>query len=96
MSEENFNQQEATPEGGLIIAPFMLSILARFAPASNPLEATHFFTTAEIARAIGELSPYLKGYTLQDVHDAMYNMGYLIASPHGTIGLSFKWMLRER
>lgn len=96
MSDELINDQESTQDGGLIIAPFMLSILARFAPASNPLDATHFFTTAEIARAIGELSPYLKGYTLQDVHDAMQNMGYLIASPHGTIDLSFKWMLRER
>lgn len=95
MSEEDINLQEGTQDGAQIIAPYMRSLLERFEPAPTPIEASHFYSTREIDNAIKEICPYLKGYSLYDIDAAMRRYGYELGSPYG-IGLSLKWMLRER
>ena len=71
------------------------ALAARFKPANNPSEATHWFSTEEVVAAIKDVDPSAKvDATL--VHDALRQAGYSYRTRPGSQSLSFRWMFRAK
>lgn len=84
MSEENKD-----------LSMFIHAIQERFEPVENENEATHKLSTMEVKEVINELNPGLNAST-QETYDALFEAGFVFRSPRGTVGLHFKWLMKER
>lgn len=86
---ENVNKTAEVTDISVHIA----SLAARFKPAHNVAETTHWFSTQEVMEAIKDIDPGAK-VDAQLVHDALLQAGYSYRSRPGTQSLSFRWMFR--
>ena len=66
-----------------------------YKPAHAPADATHFFTTEEVVQAITEIDPSAK-VKPAEVFAALRAAGFDFCNRPGSIGISFRWMLKER
>ena len=74
---------------------YMDAITQHFEPANSVEEATHRFSTEEVCSAITRINPGLK-ISAADAYTAMKNAGFRFVTVPGTIGLQFKWILKEK
>ena len=77
------------------LSSYIQAITERYVPANNIEDATHRFSTEEICSAITRINPGLK-ISAADAYTAMKNLGFRFVAVPGTIGLQFKWILKEK
>ncbi len=75
------------------ISVHIASLAARFKPAHNVAETTHWFSTQEVMEAIKDIDPGAKVDT-QLIHDALVQAGFSYRSRPGAQSLLFRWMFR--
>lgn len=89
-------QKDTNPKPSAEVTDISVQIAAlsaRFKPAHNAAEATHWFSTQEVIEAIREVDPGAKvDATL--VHDALRQAGYSYRVRPGAQLLTFRWMFR--
>lgn len=74
---------------------YIKAITERYEPALSVDEATHFLTTEDICRAIAALNPGAS-ISAADVYEMMKAAGFLFRLAPGTVGMQFRWIMRER
>lgn len=77
------------------LSVYLEAINTSFEPVYTPQDATHWFSTDEVADAIREIDPTAnvdKALLVKALSDA----GYQLSCKPGTQGLQFRWMLRAR
>jgi len=85
-------QSDPTPQ----VLEALTLFTERFAPAIAVAQATHFYSTEELLRAISALLP---GYTMPAaaaVVGYLQDRDYRFDIPQGQFSLEYKWLLIER
>lgn len=89
------NNKNAAPEQPVTdISIYIAALRVTYRPAATPAEATHFFSTEEVANAIREFAPSEK-ITHTQLFEALRQAGFDFCNRPGSQGLAFKWMFRE-
>ena len=89
----NKNEKNKSPQTDLNV--YLEAINRSFEPAKVPNEATHWFSTDDVANAIREIDPTANiDRTL--LIKALRAAGYRIECKPGTQGLQFRWILRAK
>lgn len=86
-------EEKSNPQTDLGV--YLEAIKKSFDPVEDPKEATHWFSTDEVADAIRDIDPAAnidKTMLVKSLEEA----GYRIECKRGTQGLQFRWMLRAR
>ena len=89
------NKKENPEQPITDISIYVAALSTTYRPASAPVEATHFFSTAEVIDAIRDIDPSAKICNTQ-VFDALRQAVFDFCNRPGAHGLEFKWMFRER
>lgn len=66
----------------------------KFAPARDEADATHFYTTEEIGKALTELAPAAAADANQ-IYEILYPLGYRPTIDSSHFRLNYKWMLKK-
>ena len=77
------------------ISIYIAALQTTYRPAATPAETTHFFSTEEVVQAITEIDPSAK-VKPAEVFAALRAAGFDFCNRPGSIGISFRWMLKER
>ena len=77
------------------ISIYVAALEKTYKPAPTPADATHFFSTDEVVQAITELDPSAR-VKPADVFVALRDAGFDFCSRPCSLGISFKWMFKER
>ena len=89
------NKENNTEHPITDISIYIAALQKTYAPAPTPADATHFFSTAEVVDAIREIDPSAK-IAPTEVFSALRDVGFDFCNRPGSIGISFRWMLKER
>ena len=90
------NRKQPRPEQPVTdISIYVAALEKTYKPAQTPADATHFFTTEEVVQAITEIDPSAK-VKPAEVFAALRAAGFDFCNRPGSIGISFRWMLKER
>lgn len=90
------NRKQPRPEQPVTdISIYVAALEKTYKPAQTPADATHFFSTDEVVQAITELDPSAK-VKPADVFVALRAAGFDFCSRPCSLGISFKWMFKER
>ena len=90
------NRKQPRPEQPVTdISIYVAALEKTYKPAQTPADATHFFSTDEVVQAITELDPSAK-VKPADVFVALRDAGFDFCSRPCSLGISFKWMFKER
>lgn len=87
------NEEKSNPQTDLSV--YLEAINRSFEPVEVPEDATHWFSTDEVADAIRDIDPTANIEKALLVK-ALEGAGYRIDCKRGTQGLQFRWMLRAR
>lgn len=74
---------------------YIAALMSVYAPALSESEATHWFTTQEVFEAVQKIDPGTE-LTVNDVYDALRDVGFRYQPRTGTIGCDFRWMLKRK
>jgi len=88
-------KQSRTEQPVTDISIYVAALEKTYKPAQTPADATHFFTTEEVVQAITEIDPSAK-VKPAEVFAALRAAGFDFCNRPGSIGISFRWMLKER
>ena len=77
------------------LSVYLEAINRSFEPVEDPVAATHWFSTDEVADAIRDIDPSANINKAMLVK-ALKEAGYKIECKRGTQALLFRWMLRAR
>ena len=88
-------KQSRTEQPVTDISIYVAALEKTYKPAQTPADATHFFTTEEVVQAITEIDPSAK-VKPAEVFVALRAAGFDFCNRPGSIGISFRWMLKER
>ncbi len=89
MKEKNDNRQELSKEAINTLEVFC----EKFAPAKDELDATHFYTSVEIQKALEQLTPEASA-TPAEIYAYLYPLGYRPTIDTSHAMLVYKWMLK--
>ena len=90
------NRKQPRPEQPVTdISIYVAALGKTYKPVHTPADATHFFSTDEVVQAITELDPSAK-VKPADVFVALRDAGFDFCSRPCSLGISFKWMFKER
>lgn len=90
------NKKQTRPEQPVTdISIYVAALGKTYKPVHTPADATHFFSTDEVVQAITELDPSAK-VKPADVFVALRDAGFDFCSRPCSLGISFKWMFKER
>ncbi len=90
------NKKQTRPEQPVTdISIYVAALEKTYKPAPTPADATHFFSTDEVVQAITELDPSAR-VKPSDVFVALRDAGFDFCSRPCSLGISFKWMFKER
>lgn len=93
MAKRSDNQKKEQPVTDISV--YVAALGATYRPSRTPQEATHWFSTHEVADAIRQIDPSAKVDENQ-VFQALRDAGYDFCNRPGSQGLQFKWMFREK
>lgn len=88
-------KQSRTEQPVTDISIYVAALEKTYKPAQTPADATHFFTTEEVVQAITEIDPSAK-VKPAEVFAALRAAGFDFCNRPGSVGISFRWMLKER
>lgn len=86
---------DAPQEQPTDISRYIEALERSFSPVQEPDEATHWFSTDEVADTIRDIDPTANIDKAMLVK-ALEKAGYRIECKRGTQALLFRWMLRAR